>query len=182
MFTGAGLKESDLPEETVFISYFSRKAVTVVAAVFLFAERLHGKRRKCEKSCRKRKETPQEELTSSQLRSIIKCRKLSTGASVDLAYATSTAINMVCTYGMDAEQGLATVSKDELFNSEAGERVRSAVNRTLNKEMENAIRLISENTDKIDRLVEALIQKNHLAEQEIDAFTARGYIISFRRV
>ena len=108
-------------------------------------------------------------MTSSQLRSIIKCRKLSNGASGDPAHAASTATNMVCTYGMDAEQGFATVSKDELFNSEAGERVRSAVNRILNKEMENAIRLISENTDKIDRLVEALIQKNHLAEQEIDA-------------
>lgn len=121
-------------------------------------------------------------MTSSQLRSIIKSRKLSTGASGDPAHAASTATNMVCTYGMDAEQGLAAVSKDELFNSEMGESVRTAANRILNKKMENAIRLISENADKIDRLVEALIRKNHLTEQEIDAFTARGYIISFRRV
>lgn len=98
---------------------------------------------------------------------------LSTGASGDLANATSIAKNLVCLYGMDSEQGLASVNAQELAAGEIALKVRDSVNGILGREMENAIRLITENRDKIDMLVDELIKKNRLDEKEIDTLLNR---------
>ena len=47
--------------------------------------------------------------------------------------------------------------------------VKEAVKTILAREMEAAIRLIREYKDKVDELAEALIQKNSLREEEIEA-------------
>ena len=91
---------------------------------------------------------------------------ISTGASGDLSSATSTARRMVCAFGMDETLGLAVIDRDE---SAMADKVRAAVNRILDAEMREAIRLISENRPAIDALVEVLLRKNHLSGQEIDA-------------
>ena len=105
---------------------------------------------------------------------------ISTGASGDLAAATNIALQIVCTYGMDDEFGLAVVNGAAAANGVMSADVRSSVNRILKEQMEEAIRLISENKDKIDSLVEELMSKNHLNGAEIEQAITRnmGYGIT----
>lgn len=99
---------------------------------------------------------------------------LSTGASSDLANATSLAKRLVCSYGMDSEQGLASITPQELATGEMALKVRDSVNSILNQEMDNAIRHIVDNRGKIDRLVDELLKKNHLTSGEINSVLSIG--------
>ena len=87
---------------------------------------------------------------------------ISTGAGGDLANATRLAQQIVCTYGMDEEFGLAVVT------GTMPDAVRTIVNRILKEQLEKAVKLILENRDKIDFLVEALMDKNHLNGAQIE--------------
>lgn len=87
---------------------------------------------------------------------------ISTGASGDLASATNVARQMVCSYGMDEQFGLAVDTGS--LSMEA----RVAVNRILKEQMECAIRIVAENKERIDSLVEELMVKNHLTKAEIE--------------
>lgn len=98
---------------------------------------------------------------------------ISTGASGDLSSATSIAQQIVCTYGMDDEFGLAVVHGTASANGTMSVEVRSSVNRILKEQMNEAIKLISENKDKIDSLVEELMSKNHLNGAEIEQAITR---------
>lgn len=93
---------------------------------------------------------------------------ISTGASGDLASATNVARQIVCTYGMDSEFGLAVVSNDVASNGVMSIEVREAVNRILKEQMEETVRIIAENKGKIDALVEELMIKNHMNGLEVE--------------
>ena len=92
---------------------------------------------------------------------------ISTGASGDLASATSMARHIICTYGMDEKFGLAVIDQESPLTGELSEKVTNAVNEILSGEMETAIGLIEKNKQSIDALVEQLISKNHLTGNEI---------------
>ena len=91
---------------------------------------------------------------------------VSTGASGDLENATATARNLLCRYGMDAEFGLAVVREGDTAMSPA---VRDGVNAILEKQMELAFLMLTTHKEKLDRLVDALMAKNHLKGEEIEA-------------
>ena len=93
---------------------------------------------------------------------------LSTGASSDLANATRIALDMMCRYGMDPSFGMAVTDPNVAMNDE-NSGLRKAVNALLSEELENAKRIISENRDAMDALVDELIKKDHLTGDEIDA-------------
>lgn len=93
---------------------------------------------------------------------------ISTGASGDLMSATNIAQQIICTYGMDEEFGLAVIKGDFISNGMISVEVKSSINRILKEQMEASIRLISENKSKIDSLVKALMTKNHLNAFEIE--------------
>ncbi len=93
---------------------------------------------------------------------------ISTGASGDLASATSIAQQIVCHYGMDDAFGLAVVEGAVAANGAMSIEVRASINRILKEQMNEAVKLISENKDKIDSLVEELMSKNHLNGAEIE--------------
>lgn len=100
---------------------------------------------------------------------------ISTGASGDLASATSIAQQIVCTYGMDEDFGLAVVNGTVAGNGTMSVEVRASINRILKEQMSEAVRLISENKERIDSLVEELMAKNHLNGPEIEfAITRRS--------
>lgn len=98
---------------------------------------------------------------------------ISTGASADLRSATQMAQRIICVYGMDEEFGLAV---DGI--TDAGgvmtDAVRKAVNRILKEQMAEAIRLVTENRDKIDALAETLMAKNHLNGVQIAQVIREG--------
>ena len=98
---------------------------------------------------------------------------LSTGASGDLASATRTAQAIICSYGMDANFGLATIGRDAA-SGELADEVRAAVNVILDEQMKLAIELVKENKKAIDVMVEALMLKNHLVESEIDEIFSKN--------
>lgn len=89
---------------------------------------------------------------------------ISTGASGDLLHATETAKRMVCRYGMDSALGLAVVTAQE-----PDEKVTAAVNRILDEQMKQAVALLRIHKEDVDRLVAALLEKNHLTGKEIEA-------------
>ena len=90
---------------------------------------------------------------------------MSTGASGDLRTATLYAKKMICELGMDEEFGMAVIDSNSPFQSE---KISQRVNIILKEQLEEAIRLISENRGKVDKLVEKLLEKNHLNKQEIE--------------
>ena len=94
---------------------------------------------------------------------------VSTGPSGDLKNATAIAQQMICTYGMYEEFGLATINYETASSGELADEVREAVNGILKAELENAIKIISENKEAIDALVDTLMVKNHMLGEEIDA-------------
>ncbi len=93
---------------------------------------------------------------------------ISTGASGDLYSATRLAEQMVCKFGMDEEVGL-TYLDPGTSGAACTEIVRARVKAILDGEMEKAVSLIETNRRAIDKMVDALLKKNHLREQEIDA-------------
>lgn len=68
---------------------------------------------------------------------------------------------------MDDEFGISVIDYQSAVSGELSAEVRSAVNKILADEMQNAIKLISDNKPAIDALVEQLISKNHLTGNEI---------------
>ena len=93
---------------------------------------------------------------------------VSTGASGDLESATRTAQQIICTYGMDDDFGLAVIDPQTARGGELSAEVRAAVNRILAQEMKKAVEIISENKHLVDSLVKTLLERNHLNGSEID--------------
>jgi ATP-dependent Zn protease len=98
---------------------------------------------------------------------------VSTGASSDLAHATAIAKSILCTYGMDEKLGMASVSREEIASSAYGATVRARINEILEEQLELAIELIRKNRVALDKLVDLLMEKNHVKGDEIDAVLSK---------
>ncbi len=92
---------------------------------------------------------------------------ISTGASGDLLSATHMARQIICTYGMDEDFGLAVVDQYSAKDGNMSYEIRAAVNKILSEEMQKAVSLIEKNRHKIDMLVERLLADNHVSGREI---------------
>ena len=88
---------------------------------------------------------------------------VSTGASGDLKHASQIAYAMICKYGMDSSLGLCSLEVDNKVSDD----IRARINAMLNVEMDKAIETIQNNRNAIEALVDALLKKNKLTEQEI---------------
>ncbi|MEE0945441.1 MAG: AAA family ATPase [Acutalibacteraceae bacterium] len=88
---------------------------------------------------------------------------LSTGAYGDLISATETATNIVCSYGMTEDYGLAVYN-----NAVMTDKAKEVVNKLLEEQLSETVRIISDNRDKIDALVNKLMEKNRLTGKEIE--------------
>ena len=95
---------------------------------------------------------------------------ISTGASGDLKQASQIAYSMICKYGMDSSVGLCSLDDEKTIT----EDVRSRINSLLNEELKKAIDIIQNNRNTIDALVDALINKNKLSENEISEIIMSG--------
>jgi len=94
---------------------------------------------------------------------------LSTGVSGDLKAATWWAKQMVREYGMAKDIG--QIALDQLANRSGAvplnEETAKQVEAIVSRQLEEAISLIKDNSDVFDRLVDRLIEKNRLAEEEL---------------
>jgi ATP-dependent metalloprotease FtsH len=93
---------------------------------------------------------------------------ISTGASGDLYSATKLAEQMICRYGMDPEIGLTYVDPASAVG-EWATSIHTRIKSLLDSEMRRAVEAIEQNRRAIDAMVAALLAKNHLREEEIDA-------------
>lgn len=103
---------------------------------------------------------------------------VSTGASGDLASATGIATEMICSYGMEESFGLATINVSSPSSVQLADEVRACVNGILDREMNSALALLSENRASVDALVNKLIEKNHLSGSEIEAVLSASKLMS----
>jgi len=97
---------------------------------------------------------------------------ISTGAGGDLHSATKLAEQMICNYGMDQSVGMSYIDSNAM-NGEVNQAVRNKVNAILEEELDRAVRVIEANRQAIDTMVDALMEKNHLKENEIDEIFRR---------
>ena len=75
--------------------------------------------------------------------------------------ATRLARNMLTTYGMDDQFGLASLSGKEL-GGPLGEKLYNQVNAMLTQELANTVEIIRKGMPTMDRLVNALMQESHM--------------------
>jgi ATP-dependent Zn protease len=94
---------------------------------------------------------------------------VSSGASGDLQSATNLAKAMLIYYGMDNEFGLAALSRDEAERGPLSVEIRNRINSILSDQMEKTIVVIERDKAKVERLANALLEKNKLTKEEIEA-------------
>jgi len=93
---------------------------------------------------------------------------VSTGASGDLEQATRVARAMICSYGMDDAFGMAVMSPEEATRGPLAAKVSQRVSEIIKEEMAAAIEIIHKNKERLDRLVNALLEKNKLTREEME--------------
>ena len=86
---------------------------------------------------------------------------LSTGAASDLKTATSVAMQMITQFGMSTEHGL-------VVDGNPNEQAIKLCNEILDEQFKIAIKLISENKERILKLADTLAVKNHLIGSAVD--------------
>ncbi len=91
---------------------------------------------------------------------------LTTGAVGDLQNATRVARYMICNCGMDEEFGLVYIPAE---HSKENPAVTKRIGEILLRELEITVKTVAENRAAIDALTVALLEKNHLRTDEIDA-------------
>ena len=80
---------------------------------------------------------------------------------------------MICRYGMDAKMGLAAITAAPANAPYYGE-IRARINEILDGELRRAVELIGKNRPAMDALIAALVEKNQLKGDEIDAILSKN--------
>ncbi len=107
--------------------------------------------------------------------------QVTTGAGNDLERATGTARNMVCKWGMSEALGPLSLGErdEEIFigrdighfknySEETARLIDSEVKRIVQEAESTAIRLLSESREVLDRITEALLERETISGEDID--------------
>jgi cell division protease FtsH len=107
---------------------------------------------------------------------------VTTGAESDIQQVTGIARGMVARWGMSEKVGFVTVAPQQgqspllpgadPVSAATQELVDSEVRRIVDEELDATRRLLADNRDRLDRLVEALLE--HETLDELDAYAAAG--------
>jgi len=98
--------------------------------------------------------------------------KLTTGAYSDFKKATDIARSMVCNYGMAPELGSVLYGQlqgDFAYSQNTAKKIDQEVQKIIKKCYDKALNLLKTNRDKLDRLVQALLDKETMYAGEIYA-------------
>jgi cell division protease FtsH len=120
---------------------------------------------------------------------------LSTGASSDLEQATVSARNMVCKYGMSDVLGPVTygesnsdvfLGRDMMthkgFSEKKAEEIDAEVASILQKKYDEAMKLLVDNRDVLDRVAHALLERETLETDELDLLLKNQDLPPFEKV
>ena len=100
---------------------------------------------------------------------------ISTGASNDIEVATKIARDMVTKYGMSDNLGPIDFQGKEpyemqMFGENIGDKIGSEVKELIDKAYHDAISLLIQHRDKLDKIAEALLQKEKINEEDFKKF------------
>jgi len=76
---------------------------------------------------------------------------------------------MICNYGMDDEFGMAVMSAEEATRGPLAAKVSELVSAIIRDEMKNTVEIIAKNKHRMDCMVNALLEKNKLTREEMEA-------------
>ena len=98
---------------------------------------------------------------------------ISTGASNDIEVATQIARDMVMKYGMSDKLGPIDFQGKEpyemqMFGENIGDKIGEEVKTLIDTAYNDAITLLKEHRDKLDKIAETLLQKEKINEQEFN--------------
>ncbi len=96
-----------------------------------------------------------------------RAKSLNTGASSDLQHATDLAFRITCEFGMEDDQ-LIILKKEEVLQSALAGEYTAKVNEILKAEMKNAIEIIENAKDKIQRIADVLVKENRLTGKQFE--------------
>ena len=109
---------------------------------------------------------------------------ISTGASADIAQATSTARNMICKYGMSETFGFqafmeqspySDVTLPPAFSEETSRAIDAEVKKLIDTAYADAKRIILENREKLELLAKTLIEKETMDGRDVEALIRPDY-------
>lgn len=105
----------------------------------------------------------------------IALNEISTGASNDIEVATGIAKDMLTVYGMDDKLGPISLKVNDPYELQIfGEKVIDEVGNQIQILIENAYvtaqRILRENMDILDKVAEALLEKEKISSEEFEAF------------
>ena len=100
---------------------------------------------------------------------------ISTGASNDIQVATNIAKDMVTKYGMSDVLGPIDFKGEEpyemqMFGEDIGDKIGEEVKKLIDTAYNDAQTLLKEHRDKLDKIAEALLQKEKVNEEEFKKF------------
>ena len=93
---------------------------------------------------------------------------ISSGASGDLQSATHIARTMICTYGMDENIGMASLSEEEATKGPLADKITARISEIIKEELTQSIEMIKKGKPAIDKLVKNLLEKNKLTKEEME--------------
>lgn len=93
---------------------------------------------------------------------------ITTGASSDFEYASKIARSMICRYGMTNILGKQVLSdKPELYAQDTLKKIDEGISKILDDQYLTAMNLLKSNRDKLDKLANALLEKETLYAHEV---------------
>ena len=93
---------------------------------------------------------------------------ISSGASGDLQSATRIARTMICTYGMDENIGMVSLSEEEAMKGPLADKIAARISEIIREELTQSIEMIKKGKPAIDKLVKNLLEKNKLTKEEME--------------
>jgi len=112
---------------------------------------------------------------------LIQFNDMTTGAQKDIEWVTDISHKMVCEYGMSDELGPIALGrrdqevflgrdffKEKNYSEQIAFKIDTEIHKIIDSCNKRAEKLLRENKDKLDRLANALVEKETLESQEID--------------
>lgn len=116
---------------------------------------------------------------------------ISTGARMDIKMASETARKMVCAYGMSEIFGFQSfgeneetffmgreLTKNQSYSEETASKIDAEVDRLLRNSFKRAHDMIEQNSDKLDKLVELLLERETMDGRDVEDLIRLGRLRS----
>jgi ATP-dependent Zn protease len=99
---------------------------------------------------------------------------ISNGASSDLQNAAGVARAMICSYGMDEQIGMVSLSTEEATMGPMAADINRRISEIMKRELTEVVNILEKSKDQMNSLVSSLLEKNRLDRDEIGTILEPG--------